>query len=69
MGLIGLSDPIRENVPEAVAECYRAGIRVIMITGDYPVTATNIGREIGVKNPELYITGQDLETMTEEEPW
>jgi len=67
MGLIGLSDPIRENVPEAVAECYRAGIRVIMITGDYPVTATNIGREIGIKNPELYITGQDLETMTEEE--
>ena len=53
VGLIGLSDPIRENVPDAVKECYNAGIRVIMITGDYPVTAINIGKEIGIKNPEL----------------
>jgi P-type Ca2+ transporter type 2C len=67
IGLIGLSDPIRENVPVAVAECYKAGIRVIMITGDYPVTATNIGKEIGIKNPELFITGRELEQMTEEE--
>ncbi len=55
VGLIGLSDPIRKNVPDAVKECYNAGIRVIMITGDYPVTATNIGKEIGIKNPELFI--------------
>jgi Ca2+-transporting ATPase len=47
--------------------CYKAGIRVIMITGDYPVTAVNIGREIGLKNPELYITGQELEKMSENE--
>ena len=67
LGLIGLSDPIRENVPLAVAECYKAGIRVIMITGDYPVTATNIGREIGIKNPELFITGSELEQMSEDE--
>ncbi len=65
LGLIGLSDPIRENVPAAVAECYKAGIRVIMITGDYPVTATNIGKDIGIKNPELFITGSELEKMTE----
>jgi len=67
VGLIGLSDPIRENVPDALKECYKAGIRVIMITGDYPITAANIGKEIGLRNPELYITGPDLEKMTEEE--
>jgi P-type Ca2+ transporter type 2C len=67
VGLIGLTDPIREQVPDAVKECYKAGIRVIMITGDYPVTAINIGKEIGLKNPELYITGQELESMPEEE--
>jgi Ca2+-transporting ATPase len=67
VGLLGLSDPIRENVPEAVTECYQAGIRVIMITGDYPITAINIGKEIGIKNPELCITGTELQNMTEDE--
>jgi len=67
LGLIGLSDPIRENVPAAVAECYKAGIRVIMITGDYPVTATNIGKDIGIKNPELFISGPELMEMSEDE--
>ena len=66
-GLIGLSDPIRENVPDAVAECYKAGIRVIMITGDYSITAINIGKEIGIKNPENCITGPELQTMSEDE--
>jgi Ca2+-transporting ATPase len=65
--LIGLSDPIRKNVPDAVVECYKAGIRVIMITGDYPVTATNIGKQIGIKNPELCITGSELNEMNEDE--
>ena len=67
IGLIGLSDPIRENVKDAVGECYRAGIRVIMITGDYPVTAKNIGKEIGLKNFEACITGPELKDMSEEE--
>ena len=67
VGLIGLSDPIRENVPDAVKECYKAGIRVIMITGDYPVTATNIGKEIGILNPELCMTGSELKVISEEE--
>jgi Ca2+-transporting ATPase len=62
-----LSDPIRKNVPDAVKECYKAGIRVIMITGDYPVTATNIGKEIGITNPALCITGSELKDMTEDE--
>jgi P-type Ca2+ transporter type 2C len=67
VGLIGLSDPIRENVPEAVKECYKAGIRVIMITGDYPITATNIGKEIGILNPDLCMTGSELKVISEEE--
>jgi Ca2+-transporting ATPase len=67
VGLIGLSDPVRENVPQAVAECYKAGIRVIMITGDYPVTAINIAREIGLKNSEAFISGSQLEELTEAE--
>jgi len=65
VGLIGLSDPIRPNVPEAVAECHRAGIRVIMITGDYPVTAMNIAREIGLQNHDTCISGQELQEMSE----
>jgi len=66
-GLIGLSDPIRESVPDAVKECYSAGIRVIMITGDYPVTAINIGKEVGIRNPELCIAGNELQEMSEDE--
>ncbi|NOU48068.1 MAG: cation-translocating P-type ATPase [Bacteroidales bacterium] len=67
IGLIGLSDPIRKNVKQAVSECFKAGIRVIMITGDYPVTAKHIALEIGLVNPDLCITGQELQLMTEDE--
>jgi Ca2+-transporting ATPase len=67
IGLIGLEDPIRENVKQSVSECYKAGIRVIMITGDYPVTAKHIALEIGLENPDKCITGQELQTMTEDE--
>lgn len=67
VGLIGLSDPIRESVPMAVSECYKAGIRVIMITGDYPVTAINIGKNIGLKNPEKCISGLELSLMSDNE--
>jgi len=67
IGLIGLSDPIREDVKQAVAECYQAGIRVVMITGDYPVTAQHIAMEIGLKNPDKCMTGSELESITEVE--
>lgn len=67
IGLIGLEDPVREEVPLAVKECHNAGIRVIMITGDYPVTAMNIAREIGLNNPDKCITGSELAVMSEEE--
>ncbi len=66
LGLIGFADPIRQNVPGAVKECYSAGIRVVMITGDYPLTAQNIGRQIGLRSPENFITGIELDQMSDE---
>ena len=67
IGLIGLSDPIRPAVKDAIMECYKAGIKVIMITGDYPVTAQNIGSQIGLSNPEKYITGSELDKLTDDQ--
>lgn len=67
LGLIGFEDPIREDVPEAVAECRQAGIRVVMITGDYPVTALNVARQIGLEDGNGIITGLELESMDEGE--
>ncbi|MDO8525618.1 MAG: cation-translocating P-type ATPase [Candidatus Omnitrophota bacterium] len=67
IGLIGMADPIRPAVPIAIKECYGAGIRVVMITGDYPVTAQNIAKQIGLKNPGDIITGPELEKMSPEE--
>ncbi len=63
IGLIGLEDPIRPAVPDAIRMCYSAGIKVVMITGDYPITAQTIARQIGLKNPEKVITGKELEQM------
>ena len=65
IGLIGLEDPIRKNVKTAVKECTKAGIRVIMITGDYPVTAKHIALEIGLENPDDCITGEELKDMSD----
>jgi Ca2+-transporting ATPase len=67
LGLVGLADPIRPNVPEAVQECYSAGIRVIMITGDYPLTAQAIARQIGLQNCDRYISGTELYTLSDED--
>jgi Ca2+-transporting ATPase len=64
LGLIGLADPIRSEVPEAIRECYSAGIRVVMITGDYPATAQNIARQIGLKNSHDVINGKELAAMS-----
>jgi Ca2+-transporting ATPase len=67
LGLIGLADPVRSTVPPAIAECYSAGVRVVMITGDYPGTACNIARQIGLDKAETWITGPELDGMTEPE--
>jgi Ca2+-transporting ATPase len=63
IGLVGFADPIRSTVPEAIKECYGAGIRVVMITGDYPVTAQNIARQIGLKHADEFITGAEMQAM------
>jgi Ca2+-transporting ATPase len=60
-------DPVRPSVPDAVNECYNAGIRVCMITGDYPLTARKIGQQIGLRSPENIITGSELQKMTDKE--
>ncbi len=62
-GLLGFIDPVRETVPASIAEAHHAGMRVIMITGDYPGTAKHIAQSIGLKNPEEYLTGTDIETL------
>jgi Ca2+-transporting ATPase len=67
VGLLGFEDPLRPNVPAAVAECRTAGIRVIMITGDYPSTAQNIARQAGLANSDNIITGPDLEKLSDAE--
>ncbi|MCX7302231.1 MAG: cation-translocating P-type ATPase [Rhodobacterales bacterium] len=66
LGLAGLADPLRASVPAAVAECRTAGIRVIMITGDYPATALSIARDAGLPG-DLVITGTDLAAMSDAE--
>jgi Ca2+-transporting ATPase len=66
LGLIALEDPIRPEVPQAVKECLEAGIKVIVITGDYPATAKNIGMQIGLPEGDV-LTGDDIERLSEEE--
>ena len=71
LGLVGLEDPIRPTVPATIQECYRAGIRVIMITGDHPATAQSIAKQIGLRalsNEGIkVITGRELDGMSQEE--
>jgi Ca2+-transporting ATPase len=67
LGLLGFADPIRPTVPAAIQECYKAGIRVVMITGDYPVTAQHIARQVGLKPLDKVITGVELYNMSEQD--
>ena len=62
VGLLGLADPLRDEVPQAVRECREAGIRVLMITGDYPVTACAIARQAGFEVQEV-LSGDELEQL------
>jgi len=67
LGLVYLHDPVRPGVPEAVAECARAGVRTVMITGDYPGTALSIAKEVGLKYQAGVITGMELEKLNDTE--
>jgi len=64
-GLIGLVDPPREAVPEAIRTCHAAGIRVIMVTGDHPHTAGALAREIGLAQNPVAVTGDKLRLMSD----
>ena len=67
VGLIGMIDPPRMEVKQAVAECYGAGIRPVMITGDHKLTAVAIARELDIfREGDLAITGEDLDFMPQE---
>ncbi len=66
-GLIGLIDPPRENVKKDIECCTRAGVRVVMITGDNGITAKSIANQVGIPNSDNIITGDELEKMTDEE--
>lgn len=65
LGLIGLADPIRSSVPPAIARLRNAGVRVVMITGDYPGTAAAIAAQAGILNPSRVVTGDVLESSDE----
>ena len=66
LGLVGLADPLRASVPDAVSECRSAGIKVVMITGDYPATARAIARQAGLDAADVVI-GEELEKLSEAE--
>jgi P-type Ca2+ transporter type 2C len=66
IGLLGLADPLREEIPQAMRECAQAGIRVVMITGDYPVTARAIARQAGLPSDAM-LTGDELATLSDAE--
>ncbi|MBA5638440.1 cation-translocating P-type ATPase [Duganella sp. LX20W] len=63
LGLVALEDPVRADVPEAIAQCRRAGMQVVMITGDHPSTARSIARQAGLTADGAPITGTELEAM------
>jgi Ca2+-transporting ATPase len=66
-GLIGLADPPRESVKEDIKNCTKAGVRVVMITGDNGITASSIAKQIGMPNSDKIITGDELNNMSDEE--
>ena len=68
LGVVAISDPIREDVPAAIRECDEAGIDVKIVTGDTPGTAMEIGRQIGLHcSSDSIITGTDFEALSDEE--
>ena len=68
VGMMAMQDPPRPEVLPAVKDCHRAGIRIIMITGDYGITALSIAREVGIVNDDCRIVkGKELSNMSDEE--
>jgi len=64
IGMMGMIDPVRPEAVEAVQLCKKAGIQVVMITGDHPITARAIAKELGIGENGKYLIGRDLSRMT-----
>lgn len=67
VGLIALEDPVRPDVPAAIAECRASGIRVVMMTGDHPITAISVARQIGLPGDGAVMTGTQLAALSDDE--
>ncbi len=67
LGIVGISDPIRPDVPDAISTCQRAGISIKIVTGDTPATARAIAHQIGLQSKEGLITGPAFEALSDEE--
>ena len=67
LGFLGFEDPVRPEVPAAINECYEAGIKVIMITGDYPATAVNIAGQAGIRHNNWVMSGDKLNSIDDDE--
>ena len=67
LGLVGMMDPPRAEARAAVQTCWDAGITPVMITGDHPLTATAIAREIGLLDGRRVVSGQDLSSLTDDD--
>jgi Ca2+-transporting ATPase len=65
-GFLGLADPIRAEIPAAIKSCYEAGVRVIIITGDYPATVQSIAAQAGIRNHSEVISGDELDAMSDD---
>lgn len=67
LGMVGLADPPRESVKEDINTCTKAGVRVVMITGDNGITASSIAKQINMPNSDHIITGDELSEMSDDE--
>jgi Ca2+-transporting ATPase len=67
LGLVGLVDPVRPTAAAAIRECHEAGIRVVIITGDYPATAAYVAGQIGLASPDRVLTGPELAALDDAE--
>ena len=66
-GLIALADPPRATIPEGIQSCYLAGMRIIMITGDHPITASTIAEQVGIENSHIVMSGAEIDEATEKQ--
>ncbi|SFJ06095.1 ATPase, P-type (transporting), HAD superfamily, subfamily IC [Thermoflavimicrobium dichotomicum] len=67
VGMVGMMDPPKPDVKESIQEAHRLGVRVVMITGDHPITAGAIAEEVGIGQQPVIMTGQELDQLSDEE--